>query len=125
MTPDAFKAWRKSLGLKQKDAADKLGLKKRVIQYYEKGARDGKEIEIPKTVELACFALSMGVETYDGRQLPLRRERVAFVQAVEDLVEPGAHQVRLRQAHRARRCARSRTICTGAPGAAGSLAASS
>ena len=70
MTPDAFKAWRKSLGLKQKDAADKLGLKKRVIQYYEKGARDGKDIEIPKTVELACFALSMGVETYDGRHLP-------------------------------------------------------
>ncbi|RFC62392.1 XRE family transcriptional regulator [Fulvimarina endophytica] len=70
MTPDAFKAWRKSLGLKQKDAADRLGLKKRVIQYYEKGARGGKDIEIPKTVELACFALSMGVASYDGRTVP-------------------------------------------------------
>lgn len=70
MTPDAFKAWRKTMGFKQKDAAEKLGLKKRVIQYYEKGARDGKDIDIPKTVELACFALAMGVETYDGRKLP-------------------------------------------------------
>ncbi|MEN3792043.1 helix-turn-helix transcriptional regulator [Fulvimarina sp. MAC3] len=70
MTPAAFKAWRKDIGLKQKDAAEKLGLKKRVIQYYEKGARGGKNVEIPKTVELACFALSMGVESYDGRPLP-------------------------------------------------------
>ncbi|MDY8107539.1 helix-turn-helix transcriptional regulator [Fulvimarina sp. 2208YS6-2-32] len=70
MTPAAFRTWRKGLGLKQKDAADKLGLKKRVIQYYEKGARGGKEVDIPKTVELACFALSMGIEGYDGRTLP-------------------------------------------------------
>ncbi len=70
MTPVAFKAWRKGLGLKQKDAAEKLGLKKRVIQYYEKGARGGKDVDIPKTVELACFALSMGVEGYDGKVLP-------------------------------------------------------
>ena len=70
MVPDAFRAWRKSLGLKQKDAAEKLGLKKRVIQYYEKGDRDGKKVDIPKTVELACLALSLGFETYDGRALP-------------------------------------------------------
>lgn len=66
MTPEAFKTWRKSLGLKQKDAADKLGLKKRVIQYYEKGHRDGKTVEIPKNVELACVALALGYESYDG-----------------------------------------------------------
>ena len=70
MDPDAFRAWRKSLGFKQKDAAEKLGLKKRVIQYYEKGDRDGKKVEIPKTVELACMALSLGYESYDGRELP-------------------------------------------------------
>jgi transcriptional regulator with XRE-family HTH domain len=70
MTPETFKTWRKTLGLKQKDAADKLGLKKRVIQYYEKGDRDGKKVDIPKTVELACLALSLGYETYDGRHLP-------------------------------------------------------
>ncbi|WP_050767520.1 helix-turn-helix domain-containing protein [Aurantimonas manganoxydans] len=70
MNADGFRAWRKALGLKQKDAAEKLGLKKRVIQYYEKGARDGKSVEIPKTVELSCLALSLGIETYDGRGLP-------------------------------------------------------
>ena len=31
MNADDFRAWRKALGLKQKDAAEKLGLKKRVI----------------------------------------------------------------------------------------------
>lgn len=69
MTPESFKAWRQSLDLKQKDAAEKLGLKKRVIQYYEKGDRDGKHVEIPKTVELACLALSLGHEGYDGSPL--------------------------------------------------------
>ncbi|MEM8877260.1 MAG: helix-turn-helix transcriptional regulator [Pseudomonadota bacterium] len=67
MTPDQFRQWRKRLGLKQKEAADQLGLKKRVIQYYEKGTRDGKKVEIPKTVRLACYALAAGVDDYDGQ----------------------------------------------------------
>ena len=67
MTPEQFKAWRKTLGLKQKDAADRLGLKKRMIQYYEKGARDGKPVDIPKTVRLACYALTQGIDDFDGR----------------------------------------------------------
>ena len=54
------------MGLKQKDAADRLGLKKRVIQYYERGHRDGKKVEVPKSVELACYALSRGIESFDG-----------------------------------------------------------
>ncbi|MCC2113279.1 MAG: helix-turn-helix transcriptional regulator [Hyphomicrobiales bacterium] len=66
MTPEAFKAWRKHLGLKQKDAADRLGLKKRMIQYYEKGARDGKKVEIPKAIRLACYAVTQGIEDFDG-----------------------------------------------------------
>ena len=43
-----------------------MGLKRRVVQYYEKGERDGKSIDIPKTVRLACFALTQGTEDYDG-----------------------------------------------------------
>jgi transcriptional regulator with XRE-family HTH domain len=66
MSPAEFRAWRKSHGLKQKEAAEKLGLKKRMIQYYETGSRGGKKVVIPKTVELACYALSMGVEAFDG-----------------------------------------------------------
>ena len=74
MSASEFRNWRKGLGLKQKDVADLLGLKKRVIQYYEKGERDGKRVEIPKTVRLACYALSAGVDDFDG-QIP-RRGRV-------------------------------------------------
>jgi transcriptional regulator with XRE-family HTH domain len=66
MSPAQFKAWRKSLSLKQKEAAEKLGLKKRMIQYYETGKRDGKKVVIPRTVALACYALSTGVEDFDG-----------------------------------------------------------
>ncbi|MGX1307621.1 transcriptional regulator with XRE-family HTH domain [Amorphus suaedae] len=69
MGPEQFRAWRKSLGLKQKEAADRLGLKKRMIQYYEKGNRDGKAVRIPKTVRLACYALSHGILDFDGEQV--------------------------------------------------------
>ena len=66
MTPGDFKAWRKSLDLSQKKAADALGLKNRIVQYYEKGERDGDKVKIPKHVRLACYALSLGVGDYHG-----------------------------------------------------------
>lgn len=69
MRPEQFKAWRRSLGLKQKEAAEYLGLKKRMIQYYEKGKRDGRPVEIPKSVRLACFALKQGVADYNGERI--------------------------------------------------------
>lgn len=67
MPADAFREWRKRLGLKQKDAADLLGLKKRMIQYYETGSRSGKDVTIPKSIRLACYALEAGVLDYDGK----------------------------------------------------------
>jgi len=66
MKPQQFRRWRNSLGLKQKEAAELLGLKKRMIQYYEKGERDGKSIKIPKYVRLACYAVDKGVYDFDG-----------------------------------------------------------
>lgn len=66
MSPRQFRKWRKSLGLKQNDAAELLGLKKRMIQYYEKGERDGKHIAIPKYIRLACYAVCQGVADFDG-----------------------------------------------------------
>jgi DNA-binding XRE family transcriptional regulator len=66
MKPKEFKAWRKDCGLTQEAAAKKLGLKKRTIQYYEKGERDGQPFQIPKTTELACYAIRHGVERYFG-----------------------------------------------------------
>ena len=66
MRPEDFKRWRKSLKLSQKEAAEALGLKRRVVQYYEKGERDGEEVKIPKTVRLACYTLAQGVFDYHG-----------------------------------------------------------
>lgn len=66
MSAEAFRRWRKSLGLSQKEAAAALGLKRRIVQYYEKGERDGDPVDIPKTVRLACAALSHGVRDYAG-----------------------------------------------------------
>jgi transcriptional regulator with XRE-family HTH domain len=66
MQPEDLKRWRTMLGLSQKDAAHALGLKRRVIQYYEKGERDGDAIEIPRTVRLACYALAQGIRDYNG-----------------------------------------------------------
>lgn len=70
MRPRDFKRWRKSLGLSQKEAADSLGLKRRVVQYYEKGERDGKDVDIPKSVRLACYALTEGISDYHGPREP-------------------------------------------------------
>jgi len=66
MPPAAFKRWRKSLGLSQKEAAAALGLKRRAVQYYEKGERGGDAVPIPKTVRLACYALAQGCADYPG-----------------------------------------------------------
>lgn len=66
MTPADFKRWRKSLNLSQKEAAAALGLKRRIVQYYEKGERDGQKIDVPRTVRLACWALAMGADDYHG-----------------------------------------------------------
>jgi len=67
VTPKAFKHWRKGvMRMSQKEAAEALGLKRRVVQYYEKGERDGETLEIPKAVRLACFALAEGVTDYHG-----------------------------------------------------------
>ena len=73
MEPGDFKKWRKSLDFSQKEAAQALGLKRRMIQYYEKGERDGDKVSIPRSVRLACFALTEGVEDYHGPNRKLKR----------------------------------------------------
>lgn len=66
MKGNDFKRWRKSLDMSQKDAADALGLKRRVVQYYEKGERDGEPVKIPRVVRLACYSILVGVDDYHG-----------------------------------------------------------
>lgn len=66
MEPGDFKKWRKHLKLSQKEAAHALGLKRRMIQYYEKGEREGEKVEIPLSVRLACYAINEGIADYQG-----------------------------------------------------------
>lgn len=84
MSHKDFRQWRKTLKLSQKDAAEALGLKRRVVQYYEKGERDGETIEIPKTVRLACYALAHGVADYYGLERPPQLLLVPTPEAEKD-----------------------------------------
>ena len=79
MKPGDFKRWCKSLKLSQKEAAEALGLKRRVVQYYEKGERDGETVTIPKYIRLACSALASGVPDYSGpvKERPAGADRTA------------------------------------------------
>ena len=63
MTPDDFKAWRQSLTYTMAQAADALGISTGSVLVYERGVRreDGRPVTIPKTVALACAALSAGL----------------------------------------------------------------
>jgi len=70
-----FRRWRKGLELSQKEAADALGLKRRVVQYYEKGERDGEAVKIPRTVRLACYAILAGVTDYHGPEKEKKKDR--------------------------------------------------
>ena len=69
MSPSQFRKWRNTLSLRQREAAELLGLKKRIIQYYEKGERDGSRVRIPKYIRLACFAIQEGVTDFDGNSV--------------------------------------------------------
>lgn len=76
MKGNDFKRWRKDQNLSQKEAADALGLKRRVVQYYEKGERDGEPVKIPRVVRLACYAILLGIEDYHGPE-KIKKEKKA------------------------------------------------
>jgi transcriptional regulator with XRE-family HTH domain len=61
MTKEGFFAWRKWMGWSQAQAAQHLGVSKRTVQLYESGGQP-----VPKTIELACEALTRGVREYTG-----------------------------------------------------------
>jgi transcriptional regulator with XRE-family HTH domain len=68
MDAETFRAWRQRQGLTQDEAAQHLGLKRRMIQYYERGERSGRRVPIPKHVRLACWAISQGIRDFDGSE---------------------------------------------------------
>ena len=59
MNKEQFKKWRKKHNLSQSEAAITLGLKRRMIQYYEKGKKGEKDVKIPKYIKLACEAIDL------------------------------------------------------------------
>ena len=63
MSPEQFKAWRKHMGFSQQEAAEALGASRRALQNYEKS-----EEAMPRTIELACAALALGIRSYEGPQ---------------------------------------------------------
>ena len=87
MRPQDFKRWRKAQHLSQKQAAEALGLKRRVVQYYEKGERDGEKVKIPRTVRLACAALSNGLGDWQPAPTKPATKRPAKPKAEKPKVE--------------------------------------
>jgi transcriptional regulator with XRE-family HTH domain len=79
-----FKRWRKALDMSQKDAADALGLKRRVVQYYEKGERDGEPVKIPRSIRLACYAILLGVDDYHGPEKEKKKPKKAKAKKPKD-----------------------------------------
>jgi hypothetical protein len=71
MTAEQFKAWREHMGFMRPAAARALGISVGSVELYERGRRrddETREVVIPKTVELACAALALGIKSYEGPQ---------------------------------------------------------
>lgn len=66
MQASDFKAWRKSMGYTQKEAAAALGLGTSTVEQYDRGIRkdDGQPVTIPLSVALACAALAAGLSPW-------------------------------------------------------------
>jgi len=68
-----LKKWRDLMGLSRDEASSALGIAPNTYSNYERGIRyeqEGKqEVKIPKTVELACAALVLGIKKYNGEKL--------------------------------------------------------
>lgn len=63
MTPQDFLAWRHRRNWSRAVAANALGISEGSVKLYEAGRRfdDGRAVEIPLTVQLACAALDQKV----------------------------------------------------------------
>ena len=61
LTADSFRAWREHMGVSQKQLGDWLGTSARTVKNYETGRS-----EIPRSITLACAALSLGFRDFNG-----------------------------------------------------------
>lgn len=63
---DVFKAWMRSMDMKNQDAAHQLGVHEKTISKYANGRAD-----IPKSIVLACQMVAL---KYQMRQASLKKE---------------------------------------------------
>ncbi|MGO4172496.1 helix-turn-helix domain-containing protein [Bosea sp. TAF32] len=78
MNSDQLKAWRSANKLSQGDLASKLNISRDAVSNYERGVQP-----VPKTVELATAALSIGIEEFDGSPIRLDQFKVMSNYGVE------------------------------------------
>lgn len=57
MTASDLRRWRLALRFSQREAAEALGVSRRMYIHYENGWRRGRRIEIPRKIALACQTL--------------------------------------------------------------------
>lgn len=64
VTAEEFIEWRKSLGMSQSAAANRLGISVSSIFNYELGHRDERKVYIPVLVALGMSAVKAGLQPY-------------------------------------------------------------
>lgn len=62
MTNEQFAHWRQVMGWSRLKAGEELGKSERMVAYYE----DGDVYAVPRSVELSCAALALGIRSYAG-----------------------------------------------------------
>jgi transcriptional regulator with XRE-family HTH domain len=87
MKPDDFKRWRTEMNLSQEAAADALGISRSSVTLYEAGQRrdDGRPVEIPTTIALACSALELKLQPFGETRVGTPKEFRFVVSAPNDL----------------------------------------
>lgn len=64
-----FIKWRRSLGMSQKTAANKLGISWSSVVNYERGSREGgRPVSIPVLVSWGMAAISANLQPYKGER---------------------------------------------------------
>ena len=88
MTPVDLRAWRKSRGLIQRDAAALLGIVRRTYLYLERGkTRAGGVIAtVPRQIELAVKGLDFEMGAHRLQDQELRAAYSRAVVAIEDRI---------------------------------------
>jgi transcriptional regulator with XRE-family HTH domain len=71
MTNEQFKFWRERMNLSRADLAEIFDVTINTIGAWENGYRlsgthGRKDAAVPKSVQLACAAIQLGVREYDG-----------------------------------------------------------